>query len=107
MRSESLTARKVLAASDVTVWAEGVADASVILDFSLLIFAELGEYELADFRFRVRSKRRLKASDVFILRWEVADIFAIRITDLTKHATGFALGMTKVTSHRSFCAEKF
>ena len=101
MRSESLTARKVLAASDVTVGAEGVADASVILNFSLLVLAELGEYELADFRFRVLSKRRLKASDVFILCWEVADIFATGITEVTKRTAGLTFCMTEVSGHSS------
>jgi hypothetical protein len=106
MRSESLTARKVLAASDVTVGAEGVADASVILNFSLLVLAELGEYELADFRFRVLSKRRLKASDVFILCWEVADIFATGITEVTKRTAGLTFGIAKIASHCSLCAKE-
>jgi len=106
MRSDSLTARKEPTASEVTVGASGVVDAAVILDFSKLIFTELGEYELPDFWFRVRSKRRLKASDVFILCGEAADVLTIRHAKIAKYTTGFTLRSTKVAGNSSRCAEE-
>lgn len=80
----------------------GVADTAVILDLSELIFAELGEYELTDFWFRILSKRRLKASDVLILCWEITNGLATRIAEIAKCATGFALRFSEVAGNGPF-----
>ncbi len=76
-------------------------DTAVILDFSELIFAELGEYELTDFWFRILSKRRLKASDVLILCGEIANVLATRIAKISEVATSFAFRLSEIASNSS------
>lgn len=76
------------------------------MDLSELVFTELGENELADFWFRILSKRRLKASDVLILCWEIADVLPRRDAEIAELAAGLTLGVAEVAGESALGAEQ-